>query len=148
VRYLLLDRIEEFEPGRAIRGWKSVAMSEDYLAWHFPEQPILPGVLVIEAFVQLAGWLAAASSDFSRWFLLEEVARARFLAFAVPGDRVDLALRVVAEEPGRLRLEGESTVAGARAGSVEIAGRLVPLSDLEAPEAARRTFRALRRETP
>ncbi len=148
MRYLLLDRIEALEPGVSISGWKSVAMSEDYLTWHFPEQPILPGVLVLEAFAQLAGWFAAAQSDFARWFLLEQVHSARYFAFAVPGDRVDLELTVVEASAESLRLRGESRIGEQRAASVEISGRLVDLASLERVDRARRTFSALRRELP
>ncbi len=148
MRYLLLDRIEALEPGRSIHGSKTVAMSEDYLTWHFPGRPILPGVLVLEAFTQLAGWLVASDSGFERWFLLEEVHSARWFAFAVPGDRVELALTVAARDGDRLRVTGESRVAGARAAQVELSGRVVELAPLEDPAAARRAFQVLRREAP
>ncbi len=70
MRFLLVDRIDDVEKDRSIRGSKLAAMSEDYFEWHFPERPIVPGVLILEACAQLAGWLEAASSDFERWFLI------------------------------------------------------------------------------
>jgi 3-hydroxyacyl-[acyl-carrier-protein] dehydratase len=149
VRYLLVDRIEEVVPGTRARGAKNVAMSEDYLEWHFPEQPIVPGMLVLEAFVQLAGWLEAKTSGFERWVLLEHVTSARYYGFAVPGDRIDLALEQVgASEEGRRAYRGESTVAGERRATVEFEARVVPLEGLEARERAERAFAVLLGKPP
>ena len=64
MRYLLVDRIIALDPGNNITGVKNVAMSEDFLEFHFPKNPIMPGIMLLEALVQLSGWLEAASSDF------------------------------------------------------------------------------------
>ena len=145
MRFLLIDRIEEAVPGSHARGWKNAALSEDYFEWHFPERPIVPGMLVLEAFVQLAGWLEAAGSDFERWFLLDRVKAARYYAFAGPGDRIDLALTVLeTDDPDRRAYRGESHVAGERSTVVEFEGPVVPLADLENGERARRTYDVLR----
>ena len=147
MRFLLVDRVAEIEPGRSIAGWKNAAMSEDYLEWHFPERPIVPGMLVLESFAQLAGWAEAASSDFQRWFLLDRVKAARYYAFAGPGDRIDLTLeRVECSEEDRRVFRGESSIRGERSAVVEFAGQVVPLGDLENVERARRTYAALRGE--
>ncbi len=156
MRFLLVDRIEELEPGRRGRGYKNAAMSEDYFEWHFPGRPIVPGVLILESLVQMAGWLEAEASDFARWFLLERVASARYYAFAGPGDRLDLEVEVVAEgeaiEAGddveRRSFRGTCRVDGKRGAVVEFSGRLVPLERLEGAERARRTLAALRGEMP
>ena len=144
MRFLLVDRIEEVTPGTAIRGWKNVAMSEDYLTWHFPEQPILPGMLILESFAQLAGWLEAATSEFERWVLLDRVRSARYYQFCVPGDRVTLELEQVASEDPEPRVyRGESSVDGGRRATVEFEAVVVPMADLEAREHAVRTYGAL-----
>jgi 3-hydroxyacyl-[acyl-carrier-protein] dehydratase len=149
MRYLLVDRVEGVESSRSITGWKNVAMSEDYLEWHFPGQPIVPGTLVLEAFVQLAGWLEASSSGFTRWFLVDRVASARYFGFCVPGDRIDLRLEAVdVADPARRSYRGESTVSGERRALVEFEGRVVALQDLEARDRAEQAWRALRGEAP
>jgi 3-hydroxyacyl-[acyl-carrier-protein] dehydratase len=149
MRFLLVDRIEELEPGVRARGWKNAAMSEDYFEWHFPERPIVPGMLILEAFAQLAGWLEAAGSDFQSWLLLDRVKAARYYAFASPGDRIDLELTCVAsDEPGRRIFRGESRVGEERGAVVEFEGVIVPLADFESAERARQTYSALRREMP
>jgi len=155
MRYLLVDRLEEARPGAPMSGWKNVAMSEDYLEWHFPEQPIVPGVLVLEALVQLAGWHEAATSGFARWFLLDTVRSARYYGFAVPGDRLELTLEpVAASASDRRAWKGESKVAGERRATVEFEGPVVELESLESRAQMQRAYEALlgkviyRGETP
>lgn len=150
MRFLLVDRVAEVEPGRFIAGWKNAAMSEDYLEWHFPERPIVPGMLILEACAQLAGWLEAASSDFERWFLLDGVRSARYYAFAVPGDRIDLTLERTddgGDDERRVYLAA-SRVGDTRGASIEFEGRVVELETLEAREQARRAWAVLRGEAP
>ena len=149
MRYLLVDRIERIQAGTSIEGWKNVAMSEDFLEWHFPERPVVPGTVVLEAFAQLAGWLEASSSSFERWFLLDRVASARYFGLAVPGDRIVLRLDAVpAADPGRRAYRGESQVAGERKAAVEFEGVVVPLDSLDDRDRARRAFETLRGAPP
>lgn len=143
MRFLMIDRIESVVPGVGAQGWKNAAMSEDYFEWHFPERPIVPGMLVLEAFAQLAGWYVAVASDFERWFLLDRVRAARYYAFAGPGDRIDLRLEVLEKGGGRYAFRGESEVGGERSAVVEFEGVVSPLADLESVGRARRTYQAL-----
>lgn len=149
MRYLLVDRIDEVVPDVSATGRKNVAMSEDYLEWHFPEQPVVPGTLILEAFVQLAGWLEAASSSFERWVLLDRVASARYFGAAVPGDRIDLVLeRVATADPARRAYRGDSTVNGQKKASVEFEAVVVPVETLDARDRMERAYRTLRGEGP
>jgi 3-hydroxyacyl-[acyl-carrier-protein] dehydratase len=149
VRYLLVDRIEEITPGVSARAWKTVAMSEDYLEWHFPERPILPGTLVLEACTQLAGWHEAVASGFLRWFFLDHVTSARYFGFSVPGDRVELSLEVVASaDPARRAFRCEAVVAGTRRAAVEFEGTTTPLSALDDRARIERLYKALRGDVP
>jgi 3-hydroxyacyl-[acyl-carrier-protein] dehydratase len=143
MRFLLVDRIHEIEPGRRITGDKLAAMSEDYFEWHFPERPIVPGMLILEACVQLAGWLEAKTSDFERFLLLERVASARYYNFAGPGDRIELELQQVQAEGARRVFQGETRVGEKRGAVIEFEARAVPLAELEDPIKARRTFESL-----
>ncbi len=149
MRYLLVDRIDEVLIDVSAKGRKNVAMAEDYLEWHFPEQPVVPGTLILEAFVQLAGWLEAASSSFERWVLLDRVTSARYFGAAVPGDRIDLALeRVASTAPARRAYRGESTINGKRQASVEFETVVVTLETLDARDRVERAYRTLRGEGP
>ena len=147
MRFLLVDRVGDYEPGKSMHGIKCAAMSEDYFEWHFPERPIVPGMLILEAFVQLAGWLEAASSDFEHWFLLEHVSSARYYDFAVPGDVIDLTLECLEnDDEGKRTYRAESRVGDKRGATLEFSGRLVPLETLKSRAAARAHFARLRRE--
>jgi 3-hydroxyacyl-[acyl-carrier-protein] dehydratase len=149
VRFLLVDRIGDVVPGVSARGWKTVAMSEDYLEWHFPGRPILPGTLVAEALAQLAGWHEAVASDFQRWVLVDRVVSARYFGFSGPGDRLDLAVEVLpASDAERRAYRGEATVDGERRALVELEAAVVPLESLESREHMRRLHAALRGEKP
>jgi 3-hydroxyacyl-[acyl-carrier-protein] dehydratase len=144
VRYYLVDRISEWEVNRRIRGVKNVAMTEDFLQYHFPRRPTMPGVLLLESMTQLAGWLEAVSSEFTRWFLLEHVTSCKFYDLTVPGDQIEITLdSVPAPEPLRRRYRGLGTVADKRRVVAEFDGHVVSLADLEAPSSQRQLFEVL-----
>lgn len=146
MRYLLVDRILEWTPREAIRGIKSVAMSEDFLEFHFPRYPIMPGIFLLEALVQLAGWLEAASTDFQRWFLLQKVQRCMFYGFVFPGDAVELSVRTGPAPDGAKRMfTGICTVGQQKKVVADFEGEPTPLEDLENPEHHRRFFQLLTR---
>ena len=144
VRYYLVDRISEWEVDKRIRGIKNVAMTEDFLQYHFPKRPTMPGVLLLESMTQLAGWLEAISSDFTRWFLLEHVTSCKFYDLTGPGDQVEITLDLVpAPEPFRRRYRGMGTVANKRRVVAEFDGHVIPLADIEAPSSQRQLFEVL-----
>lgn len=146
MRYLLVDRITEWKKDEHIRGVKNVAMTEDFLEFHFPGNPIMPGVLLLEALAQLTGWLVAASSDFASWFLLERVGHCKFYGFALPGDQVVLEVKALpGEEPGRTLYSATGLVDGKRKIVVEFEGNVIPLSTIEDPAGQMRFFRILTR---
>src|SRR5580700_9001342 len=64
MRFTLLDRIIELEPGAKITAVKNLSMAEEYLADHFPGFPVMPGVLMLEAVVEASAWLWRITSDF------------------------------------------------------------------------------------
>ncbi|MEE9276725.1 MAG: 3-hydroxyacyl-ACP dehydratase FabZ family protein [bacterium] len=146
MRYLLVDRITDWEAGRSMAGVKNVTMSEDFLEFHFPQFPVMPGALLLEAIVQLSGWLEAAGSDFSRWLLLERVRSVRYYGFAFPGDQVELRVEANGEEDGLRLFKGEAAVAGEKKVAVQFASREVEMDRYEDPEDQRRHFQILMRE--
>jgi 3-hydroxyacyl-[acyl-carrier-protein] dehydratase len=148
VRYLLIDRITEVEKGNRILGIKNVAMSEDVLEHHFPKNPIMPGVLLLEAMVQLAGWLEAASSRFESWFLLDHVGKCRFYETVLPGDQVILEVRALPTgDASRRAFKGTGSVAGGKKTAADFQGIVVPLETLTDPDDHRRLFDVLSRSS-
>ena len=146
MRYLLVDHITEWKSGETIRGVKNVAMSEDFLEFHFPKNPIMPGVMLLEALTQLTGWLEAASSDFRNWFLISSVIKCNFYGFAFPGDQVSLEITSQpAGEDNRKRYRGLGAINGKKKIVVEFEGDVIPLSDIEDPEEQKRHFDLLTR---
>jgi 3-hydroxyacyl-[acyl-carrier-protein] dehydratase len=147
MRYFLVDRILEWDPAERISGVKNVAMSEDYLEFHFPKQPIMPGVMLLEALVQLAGWLQAASSEFQSWFLLTKVRKCNFYGFVLPGDQVELEIRKVSDAPSGLSaFDGLGKVAGKKKIKVAFEGEIVPVEQIEDVAEQKRFFQVLSRE--
>jgi len=145
MRYLLIDHITGIDRGKKIRGVKNVAMSEDMLEWHFPGNPVMPGVMMLEAMVQLAGWLEAASSDFRDWLLPTSIRKCNFYRFALPGDQVELEVEA-SDEAGVRVYKGTSASGGKKLVRAEFLGDIIPLSEIEDAEAARRHFKVLTRE--
>lgn len=111
MRFVLIDGFVELEPGRRAVAVKRFSAHEDFLEDHFPGFPVVPGVLITEAMGQAAGWLLAASHDFSRWPLLTMIERAKFRRLVAPEQELRLTVFL---EPAR----GDDVVARAEA-SVE-----------------------------
>ncbi len=91
--FVLVDRITEFESYKRIVGYKNVTQNEPFFNGHFPDRPIMPGVLVIEAMAQAAGLLTLVSrgnEESSSHFYLVKIDDARFSRMVVPGDKLDL----------------------------------------------------------
>ena len=147
MRFLLVDRIHGPTTTGGFAGSKVVALSDDVLEHHFPGRPILPGVLLLEALTQLAGWAEAHATDYRDWFLLDRVERCAFYGFVLPGDRVELVVDPLPAAEGWRRWRGTGTVDGERRVAAEIEGPVGALAELEDPAASRRLLAHLKRET-
>jgi 3-hydroxyacyl-[acyl-carrier-protein] dehydratase len=94
--FLMVDRIVEIEPEKRAVGIKNVTINEEFFQGHFPGNPIMPGVLIIEALAQVAGILAfqsGASEGKSVYFL--SIEKAKFRRPVVPGDQLRLEVSVL-----------------------------------------------------
>jgi 3-hydroxyacyl-[acyl-carrier-protein] dehydratase len=91
---LLVDRVLDYAPGQFIRGLKNVTVNEPFFQGHFPQYPVMPGVLVIEAMAQIAGLLTMlsklAKTDGTQLVLFAGIDEARFKRQVVPGDTLIL----------------------------------------------------------
>ncbi|MBN2446724.1 MAG: beta-hydroxyacyl-ACP dehydratase [Phycisphaerae bacterium] len=87
MKFVLIDRISEFEPGRRIVAHKAVSLAEEYLGDHFPTFPVLPGVLMVEAMVQASAWIVREKLDFEVGVVvLKEARNVTYKSFLVPGE--------------------------------------------------------------
>jgi len=94
--FLLLDKVEEFEEGKSITAIKNVTMNEYFFQGHFPEEPVMPGVLIIEALAQ-AGAVAILSMDKYKGKIayFGGINKARFKRKVVPGDVLKLEVEII-----------------------------------------------------
>ncbi len=109
MRFILLDRILAMEKGRGGSFVKNVAQSEDFFTDHFPESPIMPGVLILEGFAQASQLLLGSTHGFSCYPELRQVLRVTFRHYVVPGDQLRIDLKIAAEgrEGATVKAEGK-----------------------------------------
>ncbi|MDA8115796.1 MAG: beta-hydroxyacyl-ACP dehydratase [Actinomycetota bacterium] len=91
MRYYMIDRVTALTPGESAEGVKSISLSEDILQDHFPDYPVFPGALIIEAMAQLGGFLLEMSLNTPtvvRRALLAQVDQVKFHRIAEPGDQL------------------------------------------------------------
>jgi len=126
--FVLIDRVTEVVPGERIAGHKCVSMGELWFQGHFPQRPIMPGVLILEALAQIGGILAYATEPFDAtqslmYFL--GIDKAKFRRAVTPGDRLDLDVSIVHHRTNVWKFHGEASVNGALSASAELLASVV-----------------------
>jgi len=109
MRFYLVDRIRELNPGKRIVAIKNLSLAEEYLADHFPMYPVLPGVMMLEALVQTAAWLVYVETDFARpLVLLKEARNVRYGNFLRPGEQMEMEAEAleIGPESSRFKVLG------------------------------------------
>ncbi|MEZ5523806.1 MAG: 3-hydroxyacyl-ACP dehydratase FabZ [Pseudomonadales bacterium] len=114
--FLLVDRVVDMELGKSIVAYKNVTVNEEFFNGHFPETPVMPGVLIIEAMAQAAGILGFKTmgkkpSDGSMYYFVGSE-NLRFKRPVVPGDQLRLEASIVAEKRGIWKFDCRATVEG------------------------------------
>lgn len=122
--FLLVDRVEEVIPNERIVASKNVSFNEPYFEGHFPGDPVMPGVLQVEALAQAAVILASASREV-QWdsgggVLLMGLDKVRFRRKVVPGDVLRLEVEVSRVRGPTWRVQGHASVGGERAAEAVI----------------------------
>lgn len=119
--FLLIDRVTEMEPGKSVRGYKNLSYNEPFFAGHFPEEPVMPGVLQIEALAQLgAVCMLSIPENKGKTAYFAGIKEAKFKQKVIPGDRLELACEII-KTKGPLGVGNvEATVNGKLACKAEI----------------------------
>jgi 3-hydroxyacyl-[acyl-carrier-protein] dehydratase len=125
--FLLVDRIEEQEEGVKVVGYKNVTINEPFFQGHFPNHPIMPGVLIIEAMAQVGGAYVAAkdSSQKERVTYFVGIDKARFRKPVVPGDQLRMELELVSKRRGIYLFMGKAFVSGTLVAEAELKATFV-----------------------
>jgi len=114
--FLLVDRVVELELGESIVAYKNMSVNESIFQGHFPNHPVFPGVMIIEAMAQTAGILGFKTMDKKpsdgSIYLFAGADNVRFRRQVVPGDQLMMRAKVLNEKRGIWKFECEATVDG------------------------------------
>lgn len=126
--FLLIDRVLELTPRQRIVAIKNVTINEPYFAGHFPDFPIMPGVLIIEAIAQAGGALLLTEipDRATQLMVFTGVEKARFRRPVLPGDQLRIEVEVKAWRVTAVRMEGKVFVGDKRVAEAIVTCRLVP----------------------
>jgi 3-hydroxyacyl-[acyl-carrier-protein] dehydratase len=114
MRFQLLDRILEVEPGKSIRMVKNLTLAEEYLADHFPTFPVMPGVLMLQTLVEAGAWLLRISDDFQHSVIaLREARNVKYGAFMQPGKSMVVTAELSEAQEGQVVFKGKGECDGA-----------------------------------
>ena len=119
MRFNLVDRLLDFEPGKRIRMVKNLTLAEEYLADHFPTFPVMPGVLMLQTLVEAGAWLLRLSEDFRHSVIvLRDARNVKYGNFMQPGHSLVVTADTGETAPdaaevvfkGKGEMDGTSTV--------------------------------------
>jgi 3-hydroxyacyl-[acyl-carrier-protein] dehydratase len=132
MRFNLVDRIEELQPGRTIRTVKQLTLGEEYLADHFPTFPVMPGVLMLQTLVESGAWLLRITDNFAySMVVLREAKYVKFGQFMEPGRRMVVTADLVEEDGPLAVLKGKGEADGNQTVSARITLLRYNLKDRE-----------------
>lgn len=107
---LMVDRIIEVDEGKRAVGLKNVSVNEPFFQGHFPGQPIMPGVLIVEAMAQVSGALAMSSGVKGKSTYFLSIEKAKFRKPVIPGDQLRIEVEVLRGRESIWRFAGKAFV--------------------------------------
>jgi 3-hydroxyacyl-[acyl-carrier-protein] dehydratase len=126
--FLLVDRAEDYRPNETIVGIKNVTYNEPFFQGHFPGNPVMPGVLIVEAMAQTGAVLMSKSLDVDvegKTIFFTTIENGRFRQPVRPGDTLHLVVTVLRHRGGLFKFRGEGVVDGKVVAEAEFAAMLV-----------------------
>ncbi len=125
---LLIDRVVEFHHGQSLIALKNVSYNEPYFQGHFPNRPVMPAVIILEAMAQATGILVLRSMDKlpseKSVYYFVGIDGARFRRPVVPGDQLRIEVNLLRSSRGIWKLRSEATVAGDVVASGDLMGAM------------------------
>lgn len=121
--FLLVDKVTSVVDGESLSALKNVTINEPFFTGHFPGNPVMPGVLMVESLAQagaILAYLTTKTSPKDNIFYLASVDNAKFKQMVKPGDRLDLNVKIMNRKKSFWKINGEAAVDGQVACSVEI----------------------------
>jgi 3-hydroxyacyl-[acyl-carrier-protein] dehydratase len=117
MRFNLIDKIIEVQPGVSLKALKNLTLGEEYLADHFPTFPVMPGVLMLQTLVEAGAWFLRISEDYAHSVIvLREAKNIKYGNFMEPGKQMLITVELVEKTAdlavfkGKGEMEGQSTV--------------------------------------
>lgn len=136
MRFTLIDRVVDLEPGARIVAVKNLSLAEEYLADHFPGFPVMPGVLMLEAMTQAAAWLVRVTEDFAHSaVVLKEARNVKYGNFVEPGQTLTITAEMLAQDDREVKIKAQGAVDGKQAVSARLVLERYNLADAD-PERA------------
>jgi 3-hydroxyacyl-[acyl-carrier-protein] dehydratase len=126
--FLLVDRAEEFRPHQSVVGIKNVTANEPFFQGHFPDNPVMPGVLIVEAMGQTGAVLMSKSLEIDaagKTIFFMSISEARFRLPVRPGDTLRMHVTVLRHRGDVFKFRGEAKVDGRTAAEAEFAAMVV-----------------------
>ncbi len=125
--FLLVDRITRIEEGRSIEGFKNVTINEPFFQGHFPGQPVMPAVLILEAMAQVGGMLMLNSVEDpgNKLMYFMGIDGAKFRRPVVPGDQLRFQLTLLSVKRRTMKMRGEAFVDGQLVAEAELLATVV-----------------------
>jgi len=113
MRFVLIDRILDVQPGRSLRAVKNLSLAEEYLSDHFPGFPVMPGVLMLEALTQAGAWLIRDMEDFAHSIIvLKQAKTIKYGSFVEPGRQLELKVELVSDAAPNATFKGVGVIDG------------------------------------
>ncbi len=133
--FLLVDRVIDIVPQKAIVAIKNVSCNEQFFQGHFPEWKIMPGVLIIEAMAQAGAVLLFSSipDPETKFVVLSKINKAKFKRMVVPGDQLRLEVQWTRSKGRIWQMKGKALVEGDVAAEAEIYASVLDISEVKSP---------------
>ena len=129
--FLLVDRVLDVEPGKRVRAVKNVTINEEFFQGHFPEQPVMPGVLILESMAQTGGFLLlnTVPKPSTKLIYFTAVDKARFRRSVTPGDQLLLEVDLLHLRLNTCKMAGKAYVDGDLVAEAELMATIVDRED-------------------